>query len=234
MLGLNAFGAQPGSESSPARLLEEILAANAVRVALERQRPVLQVGQNQIGDIAVIIQHIALGVAFVGIIDLLEIGELEGAAVDRRRVASLASIFHRSAVVRRLAHHRAGRLVLPQARDKPARADGGRGSSWRTSPGRPARASPTSCLRSGEGARRKRADWSVSSGFRRAARSSSVFWSKPVPTLPTHRSAPSSYTPSTSAPKCERAPCGAVKPPMTNSCSLTILIFSHSRLRRDS
>src|SRR5205814_157141 len=57
----------------------------------------------------------------------------------------------------------------------------------------------------------------ISSGFRRARRSSSSLVSKPVPTFPAKtKSSPSKY-PTSSAPKPTRPPCGSVNPPTTSS-----------------
>jgi hypothetical protein len=58
----------------------------------------------------------------------------------------------------------------------------------------------------------------VASGSSRARSARATAFVNPVPTLPANRSAPSSRTPTRSAPIASRAgPSGSVKPPMTSS-----------------
>ena len=128
VLGIDPLGAQPGGEALGHVLLKEEIVLDAVRVALERKRPVLQVRQNQVGHVVVVIQHVALGVAFVGIKDLFQVGEFQGVRPDPYGgllASSMASTADLRRIVRRtigrvgrhLLLHARRRLVVPQAQE---------------------------------------------------------------------------------------------------------------------
>ena len=51
-------------------------------IALQRERPVLQVRQNQAGYGVVVVENVPLGHAIVGIVDLARMGELDLPAID--------------------------------------------------------------------------------------------------------------------------------------------------------
>src|SRR5581483_5625817 len=57
---------------------------DAVRVHVRRQRPVAEVGDEQLAEADVVGDEVALGVALVGPEDLVEVGELDLAARSRR------------------------------------------------------------------------------------------------------------------------------------------------------
>ena len=83
VVGGDQLGAQPRRECLRNILLEERLALNPVGIPPQRERPVQQVRQNQIGDGGIVIQNVALGVAFGRVEDFVQVGELEHVAVDR-------------------------------------------------------------------------------------------------------------------------------------------------------
>jgi hypothetical protein len=63
-------------------LLVEVLRLDAVRVALERERPPLQMRQHVRRDARVVVDHVALGEPGGGIEDLVEVGEGQRPALD--------------------------------------------------------------------------------------------------------------------------------------------------------
>jgi hypothetical protein len=65
-----------------ALLLVEVLAGDAVRVALERQRAVVQVRQDGRRDARVVVDQLPLGEAGLGIEDLVEVRERQAAVAD--------------------------------------------------------------------------------------------------------------------------------------------------------
>src|SRR5207248_174503 len=65
-----------------AALLVEVLLVDAVGVALERQRPLLQMRQQSTGDPRVVVDDPALGEPCLRIEDLVEVGELETLPFD--------------------------------------------------------------------------------------------------------------------------------------------------------
>src|ERR1700684_4438620 len=75
----------PYSVSSIGVLREEILPLEAVGIPFERQRTVLQMGQNQVGHAVVVVENVAFGESLVGVIDFFQIGEFQGLTVDAER-----------------------------------------------------------------------------------------------------------------------------------------------------
>ena len=78
----DARDADPVGPVVGAVLLVEELVVDAVRVADPRQRPVTQVAEHGRRDARVVVDHVPLGEARRGIHDLVEVGELELAALD--------------------------------------------------------------------------------------------------------------------------------------------------------
>jgi hypothetical protein len=78
----DALGPYPVRPVLGTFLLVEELAFDAVRVALHRQRPALEVRQHERRHARVVVDHLALGEARLGIEDLVEVGELELLALD--------------------------------------------------------------------------------------------------------------------------------------------------------
>ena len=74
--------AGPTRARARALLLVEVLALDAVRVALERQRAAAQVRQQHGGDARVVVDHLALGEADVRVQDLVEVGQRQPPALD--------------------------------------------------------------------------------------------------------------------------------------------------------
>ena len=85
MIRIDQLSAQPRRETLRDMLLKKELVLDAVRIPLQRERAVFEMRQNQGGHGVVIVDHIALGVAFVGIEHLLQVGELESVAVHFER-----------------------------------------------------------------------------------------------------------------------------------------------------
>ena len=141
--------AQPAGKRLRRVLLEEELLLDAVGIPLERERPVEEVRQDQVRDGVVVVEHVALGDAVVRVIQLVQVGELQRVAADlggrlpsrSRAAGTLRCELGRAA---RGATSRRGDVVA-QAQEHRARAGGCPASSSRTSPARPAPASPMSC-----------------------------------------------------------------------------------------
>ena len=84
-LHLDRLDAEPGRDVGADVLLRKRLAFDAVRIASQRERPVLEIRKEQRSDGVVIPDDIALGVAFAGIEDFVEVGKLEAVAVHDGR-----------------------------------------------------------------------------------------------------------------------------------------------------
>ena len=70
-------GLDPVRPVRRAALLEEGACLDAVRIALQGQRPVAEVGEDRVGDPRVVVDHLALGEAALGPQHLVEVGQLE-------------------------------------------------------------------------------------------------------------------------------------------------------------
>jgi hypothetical protein len=82
VIGVDFLGAQPRREGERRVLLEEELLLDAVGIALQRERPVLEVRQDEGRDGVVVVQQVAFDDAFGGVEDFVEIREFEGMAID--------------------------------------------------------------------------------------------------------------------------------------------------------
>jgi len=82
VLRVNVFGAQPWRESERRVLLKKELFVDAIRITLERKRTVAQMRKNERRNGIVVIDDVALGDAFAGIEDLIEIGQLKPMVLD--------------------------------------------------------------------------------------------------------------------------------------------------------
>src|SRR5207253_9005331 len=78
-------GAHPVGPVLRAALLVEVRGVDPVGVALERERALAQVGEQRGRDPGVVVDHLALGEADLGIEDLVEVGELELVTLDLDR-----------------------------------------------------------------------------------------------------------------------------------------------------
>ncbi len=85
VLGGNQLGPHPGCERRGNVFLKKEIVIDAIGVALERERAVLEIRQQQIGDGVVEIQEVPLGIAVGGEINLVQVGELQVAAIDGHR-----------------------------------------------------------------------------------------------------------------------------------------------------
>ena len=81
LLGGHGRGGQPVGGMGRHLLLVERLAGQAVRHPLHGQRPVMQVGQDQVGHVPVVGQQVALGDAIGRPVDLVQVGHAQLAAV---------------------------------------------------------------------------------------------------------------------------------------------------------
>src|SRR5262249_22814513 len=63
-------------------LLEEALAVDAVGMPVERLGTILQVGQNESRDVAIVLDQVALGVAFIGPVKLTEVCQMERVPIN--------------------------------------------------------------------------------------------------------------------------------------------------------
>ena len=75
-------GAHPFRKPARHVLLEEERRVDAVRVALAGQRPAVQVGEQERRDAGVVVEHLPLAEARLGVEHLVEVGQHEPAAVD--------------------------------------------------------------------------------------------------------------------------------------------------------
>ena len=84
MLGIDGNGVKPVGEAVDVTeiFLEEGLTFDAVRITAENQRAVFEERKNVVGEAVVVGEEVALGIAGLGEIDLVEIGEAETFAVD--------------------------------------------------------------------------------------------------------------------------------------------------------
>ncbi len=82
VLGEDRLQAHPIGNFVFGVFLKEELLVDAVRIALERKRAVAQMRENQRRYGIVVVDDVALGDAFAGIEDFVEIGELEAVAFD--------------------------------------------------------------------------------------------------------------------------------------------------------
>ena len=74
-----------GTQSGPVRralLLVEVRPLDPVRIALERQRPVAQVAEQHGRDARVVLDHVPLGESRLGIHQLVQVRQRQGAPVD--------------------------------------------------------------------------------------------------------------------------------------------------------
>ena len=80
-----ALAARHGASGHPVRcvrrrvLLVELVAGDAVRHPLHRERPVGEVGEDQVGDVVVVREEVALRVALVRPEDLVEVRQPDAA-----------------------------------------------------------------------------------------------------------------------------------------------------------
>ena len=121
-------GAHPARRTGRGVLLEEAVALDAVRPPDAGDRAVLQQRQQHRRDLGVVVEHLALGGAGARVEDLVEVGELEGAALDldpdllsRRLIGVIATDRHD----RDLASGSRRHISLPQERARGADAAGG-------------------------------------------------------------------------------------------------------------
>ena len=157
-------------------LLEEVAARDPVGIALHRERPVLQVRQQDGRNRAVVGEQVALRDPVVREEDLVEVGELERAA---SRGAARSAAAPRGGPPARSCPRAAPGTTAPAA--------GRRASTRRTRPRRPAPASPRPrppCAPSASSGRHGKELSFCSSGRSFASSSSITLSVKPVPTLP--------------------------------------------------
>jgi hypothetical protein len=81
LLGGHGRGRQPLGGVGRHLLLVERLAGQAVGHPLHGQRPVVQVGEDQVGDVPVVGQEVALGDALARPVDLVQVGQAQLTAV---------------------------------------------------------------------------------------------------------------------------------------------------------
>src|SRR5581483_8535284 len=131
----DARGPDPGRRVGGAALLEEALRLHAVGEPDQRDRPALEVGEDHVGDARVVVDRGALGEPGRGPEHLVQVGELEAAAVYR----DFAPLFARD--------RRAPVVVLRPLRAALAR--GFRAPARARSPLTAARLSSSTAMRSG-------------------------------------------------------------------------------------
>src|SRR5215510_3807855 len=169
-------GFQPGRTVLGAVLLVEHLPFDPVRVALEGEGAIVEVGQQGGRDARVVVDHLALGEADPGIEHLVQVGQPQGAFpdADLDRALCCTHVAGRSRTTCR-GSLRSRRPLKAPARTWPARVHSANSNSA-TRRGSTKWAAPGVLTPKGESER--------SSGFSRRARRASVASVKPVPTRP--------------------------------------------------
>src|SRR5262249_10483232 len=171
-------GLHPGRPVFGAVLLVEHLSLDPVGEALEGEGAIAEVGQQGGCDPRVIVDHLALGEADLGIEHLVQVGQPQGAVADADldRVLCRAHVAGRSRTTWR-GSFRSRRALKAPARTWPARVHSTNSNSP-TSRGSTKWASPGVLTLKGESGR--------SSGFSSRSSRASVASVKPVPTRPAY------------------------------------------------